>query len=60
MEVYYSEIFYSTTINDGEYKNNWGILSNNKEKLVYVALELDSGKVTKEQVTEIAESIIFQ
>lgn len=61
MDVCYSDTFYSTMVNDGEEcKNNWGILSNNKEKLVYVAFELDSNKVTEEQVTEIAESIAFQ
>lgn len=46
--------------NGGNITTNYGILSRSREGRVYVALELESELVSKEDVTAIAESISFE
>jgi hypothetical protein len=41
-------------------KDNIGILSNDKNRLVYVAFDLDSDRVSQEQAEKIAESLVFE
>lgn len=55
-----ANVLYSEPANDGgTTRTNYGILSRSKESLVYVVLELESGLVSEEDVTSIAESISF-
>lgn len=52
------DVYYSASINDGVEKYNRGIVSYNKDLLVYIAIELVSG-ITDEQILKIAESIVI-
>ena len=54
------DVFYSASINNGEEKHNNGILSYNKDLLVYVAFEFNSEKIKDEQIREIAKSILIK
>lgn len=51
------DVYYSKAVNHGVEKHNIGIVSYNKELLVYTALEFDSEKVTKDQIVEISKSL---
>ncbi|ADY55302.1 hypothetical protein Sgly_0961 [Syntrophobotulus glycolicus DSM 8271] len=51
------DVYYSGSINDGVEKQNKGIVSYNKDLLVYVAMEFYRDKITHEQANMIAESI---
>ncbi len=60
IETATADVIYSDSANDGgNTRTNYGILSRSKESLVYVVVELESGLVSKEDVTAIAESISF-
>jgi hypothetical protein len=52
-----ADVYYSASINNGAEKTNKGIVSYNKNLLVYVAMEFASDKITDEQVENIAKSI---
>ena len=54
-----ADVLYSASINGGEEKINKGIVSYNKNLLVYIAIEFASGLVTEEEINEIAKSIEF-
>ena len=54
------DVLYSASINGGKEKKNKGILSNNKDSLVYVAFEFNSEKVTNEQIEGIAKNVTFK
>lgn len=54
-----TEVYYSQSINSGNEKINKGILSYNKELLVYVAMEFDQSKITQQQLESAAESLEF-
>lgn len=51
------DVYYAAVINDGVEKNNKGIVSYNKDLLVYIAAEFNADRITDEQLTEIAKSI---
>ena len=52
-----TEVYYSATVNDGKEKYNKGIVSYNKDMLVYVAFEFDQDRITDEQLESVAKSI---
>ena len=52
-----ADVYYSANINNGAEKTNKGIVSYNKDFLVYIAMEFDSEKVTDEQIASIAKSV---
>ena len=56
VDVYHSPVLDEAS---AEEKINLGILSYNREKEVYIALELDSASVSKDEATSIATSIVF-
>ncbi|HIZ56939.1 MAG TPA: M56 family metallopeptidase [Firmicutes bacterium] len=56
VDVYYSPVFDETF---GTEKINYGILSYDREKSVYVAFEFDSASVSDEVITNIADSVDF-
>jgi hypothetical protein len=51
------DVYYSANINNGAEKTNRGIVSYNRDLLVYVAFEFASDKITDEEVQNIAKSI---
>lgn len=51
------DVYYSASINNGVEKTNKGIVSHNRDFLVYIAAEFDNDMVTDEQVVSIAKSI---
>ena len=61
IETATADVLHMESANDGgNVYTNYGILSRSREDLVYVALELESGLVSKEDVTALAESISFE
>lgn len=52
-----TDVYYSAAVNDGKEKHNKGIVSYNKDMLVYVAFEFDQGRITDEQLESVAKSI---
>ena len=52
-----TDVYYSATVNDGKEKRNKGIVSYNKDMLVYVAFEFDQDRITDEQLESVAKSI---
>ena len=52
-----TDVYYSATVNDGKEKRNKGIVSYNKDMLVYVAFEFDQERITDEQLESVAKSI---
>lgn len=55
-----ADVLYMEPANDGgNIRTNYGILSRSRKSMVYVALELESGPVSKEDVAVMAESIAF-
>ena len=52
-----TEVYYSAAVNDGKEKHNKGIVSYNKDMLVYVAFEFDQDRITDEQLESVAKSI---
>jgi len=52
-----TEVYYSATVNDGKEKRNKGIVSYNKDMLVYVAFEFDQDRITDGQLESVAKSI---
>ena len=50
-------MYYSAAVNDGKEKHNKGIVSYNKDMLVYVAFEFDQDRITDEQLESVAKSI---
>ena len=52
-------VYYSANINSGEEINNRGIVSYNKDLLVYIAIEFAYDMITDEQLENIARSIIL-
>lgn len=52
-----TEVYWSATVNDGKEKRNKGIVSYNKDMLVYVAFEFDQDRITDEQLESVAKSI---
>lgn len=54
------DVFYSASVNNGEEKHNNGIVSYNKDLLVYVAFEFNSEKITDEQIRDVAKSILIK
>lgn len=55
-----TNVEYAASINDGKAKTNIGIVSYNRDKLVYIAIELLSDAVNTDQAKFIAKSIIFE
>ena len=53
------DVYYSASINDGKEKINKGIVSYNKDLLVYVAMEFDDLKTDEVQLELIANSLSF-
>ncbi|MEG1926895.1 MAG: hypothetical protein RR415_14235, partial [Ruthenibacterium sp.] len=53
------DVMYSASINDGKEKQNIGILSYNRDLLVYIAFEFESNALTSEQIDSIAKSVTF-
>lgn len=51
------DVYYSASINSGAEKLNKGIVSYNKDLLVYIAMELDGGRVSDGQAADIADSM---
>lgn len=58
VDVYYSPIFSNSPDSESDPKINFGVLSYNSDKSVYVAFEFDSS-VTDETIANIANSIEF-
>ena len=58
VDVYYSPVLFTPLDSGGDPKINYGILSYNSDKSVYVAFEFDSS-VTDETIAYIANSIEF-
>jgi ABC-type phosphate transport system substrate-binding protein len=54
-----ADVYYSASINNGKEKTNRGIVSYDKDRLVYIAIEFDYDMVTAEQLESIARSIEF-
>lgn len=54
-----ANVYYSANINNGTEKINKGIISYNKDFLVYIAIELADELVSKDEYITIAESIKF-
>ena len=52
-----TDVYYSAAVNDGKEKRNKGIVSYNKDMLVYVAFEFDQDRITDEQLESMAKSI---
>ena len=52
-----TDVYYSATVNDGKEKRNKGIVSYNKDMLVYVAFEFDQDRITDGQLESVAKSI---
>ena len=52
-----TDVYYSTAVNDGKEKRNKGIVSYNKDMLVYAAFEFDQDRITDEQLESVAKSI---
>ena len=52
-----TDVCYSAAVNDGKEKHNKGIVSYNKDMLVYVAFEFDQDRITDEQLEGVAKSI---
>ena len=52
-----ADVYYSAQFNAGEEKYDKGILSYNRDLLVYIAMEFESGWITDEQLRSIAESV---
>ena len=52
-----ADVYYSASFNNGEEKQNRGIVSYNRDLSVYVAIEFDRERTTEEQVKRIAGSI---
>ena len=52
-----TDVYYSATVNDGKEKRNKGIVSYNKDMLVYVAFEFDKESITDEQLESVTKSI---
>ena len=50
-------MYYSAAVNDGKEKRNKGIVSYNKDMLVYVAFEFDQEGLTDEKLESVAKSI---
>ena len=53
-----ADVYYSASINNGIEMTNKGILSYNRNLLVYIAMEFESALITDEQITNIAQSIL--
>lgn len=53
------DVMYSASINDGKEKQNIGVLSYNRDLLVYIAFEFESSALTSEQIDSIAKSVTF-
>ncbi len=51
------DVYYSANMNDGAEKPNYGVVSNHKDLLVYVAMEFISDGFSERRVRQIAESI---
>lgn len=58
VDVYYSPVLSTTSDSESAPKTNYGILSYNSDKSVYVAFEIDSS-ISNETITYIANSIEF-
>ena len=52
-----TDVYYSAAVNDGKEKRNKGIVSYNKDMLVFVAFEFDQDRITDEQLESVAKSI---
>lgn len=52
-----TDVYYSAAVNDGKEKRNKGIVSYNKDMLVYVTFEFDQDRITDEQLESVAKSI---
>jgi hypothetical protein len=50
---------YAASINGGVEEENRGIVSYNRDKQVYVAIELESGSLSDEQTEAMAQSLLF-
>lgn len=59
VDVYYSPVLSTASDSDSTSKINYGVLSYNSNKSVYVAFEFDSSSVTDEVITYIANSVEF-
>jgi hypothetical protein len=58
-ETAITTVDYAASINGGAEKTNRGIVAYNRDKLVYVAIELDSDALSDEQAEAIAQSLLF-
>lgn len=58
VDVYYSPVLFTSSDSESAPKINYGILSYNSDKSVYVAFEFDSS-VTDETIAYIADSVEF-
>jgi len=58
VDVYYSPVFSDSSGSENDSKTNYGILSYNRDRSVYVALEFDSS-ISDEMITNIANSVKF-
>lgn len=58
VDVYYSPVLSNSSDSESDPKINFGVLSYNSDKSVYVAFEFDSS-VTDETIAYIANSIVF-
>lgn len=54
------DVLYSASINNGEERHNNGIVSYNKDLLVYVAFEFNCEQITDEQIKDVAKSILIK
>ena len=52
-----TDVYYSAAVNDGKEKHNKGIVSYNKDMLVYVAFAFDQDRITDGQLESVAKSI---
>lgn len=58
VDVYYSPVLFASSDSESDPKINYGVLSYNSDKSVYVAFEFDSS-VTDETIAYIANSVAF-
>jgi hypothetical protein len=58
-ETAITTVDYAASINNGAEKANRGIVAYNRDKRVYVAIELDSDSLSDEQAEAIAQSLVF-
>ncbi|MDR1754005.1 MAG: hypothetical protein LBR74_03750 [Eubacterium sp.] len=59
VETAVCDVYYSASINDGTEKINKGVVSYNRDLLVYIAMEFASDKISDEQLQNIAKELRF-